>query len=77
MAEVKVIYERVDDIPLLLEMMKKLQLPEIFDTQLGQHGNHTGLSNGWLLTVWLAFILSEGDHCKSHVQEWVCKRLHL
>ena len=77
MAEVKVIYERVDDIPLLLEMMKQLQLPEIFDAQLGQHGNHTGLSNGWLLTVWLVFILSEGDHCKSHVQEWVWKRRHL
>jgi len=77
MAEVKVIYERVDDIPLLLEMMKQLQLPEIFDAQLGQHGNHRGVSNGWLLTVWLAFILSEGDHCKSHVQEWVWKRRHL
>jgi transposase len=58
-------------------MMKRLQLPEIFDAQLGQHGNHTGLSNGWLLTVWLAFILSEGDHCKSHVQDWVWKRRHL
>lgn len=77
MAEVKVIYERVDDIPLLLGMMKQLRLPEIFDAQLGQHGNHTGLSNGWLLTVWLLFILSEGDHCKSHVQDWVGKRRHL
>jgi len=77
MAEVKVIYERVDDIPLLLATMKQLQFPEIFDAQLGQHGNHTGLSNGWLLTGWLAFILSEGDHCKSHVQAWVWKRRHL
>jgi transposase len=77
MAEVKVIYERVDDIPLLIATMKQLRLPEIFDAQLGQHGNHTGLSNGWLFTVWLAFILSEGDHCKSHVQDWVWKRRHL
>ena len=61
MAEVKVIYERVDDIPVLFGIMEQLHLPEIFDTHLGQHGNHTGLSNGWLLTVWLAFILSEGD----------------
>jgi len=49
----------------------------MFDVQLGQHGNHTGLSNGWLLTVWLAFILSEEDHCKRHVQDWVWKRRHL
>lgn len=74
MAEVKVIYERVDDIPVLFGIIEQLHLPEIFDTYLGQHGNHTGLSNGWLLAVWLAFILSEGDHCKSHVQEWVWKR---
>ena len=74
MAEVKVIHERVDDIPVLFGIMKQLKLPEIFDTHLEQHGNQKGLSNGWLLTVWLAFILSEGDHCKSHVQEWVWKR---
>lgn len=74
MAEVKVIYERVDDIPVLFGIMEQLHLPEIFDAHLGQHGNHTGLSNGWLLTVWLAFILSEGDHCKSHVQGWAWKR---
>ncbi len=77
MADVKVIYERVDDIPVLFGMMEQLHLPEIGDAHLGQHGNHTGLSNGWLFTVWLAFILSEGDHCKSHVQAWVWKRRHL
>jgi transposase len=74
MAEVKIIHERVDDIPLLLGFMAQLHLAEIFDQHVGQHGNHRGLSNGWLLTVWLAFILSEGDHCKSHVREWVWKR---
>ena len=43
-------HERVDDIPLLIGLMKKLHLPEMLDRHLGNHGNHQGLSNGWLAT---------------------------
>lgn len=64
-------YERVDDVPLLIGMAVKLRLPEIIDRQMGQHGNHQGLSNGWLATIWLGYILSAGDHRKSYVREWV------
>jgi transposase len=63
-------HERVDDIPLLLGLMQRLRLPELLDCHLGNHGHHQGFSNGWLATIWLAFILSEGDHRKSTVQEW-------
>jgi transposase len=68
-------HERVDDIPLLIGLMQKLHLPEILDRHLGSHGNHQGLSNGWLATLWLAYILSESDHRKYTVQDWVeCHR---
>jgi transposase len=63
-------HERVDDIPLLLGLMQRLRLPQLLDRHLGNHGLHQGFSNGWLATIWLAFILSEGDHRKSTVQEW-------
>jgi transposase len=63
-------HERVDDIPLLIGLMQRLRLPELLDRHLGNHGHHQGFSNGWLATIWLAFILSEGDHRKSTVQEW-------
>jgi transposase len=63
-------HERVDDIPLLIGLAQKLHLPEVLDRHLGHHGNHQGLSNGWLATVWLASILSESDHRKSSVEEW-------
>jgi len=66
-----IIHERVDDIPLLVGLMQKLHLPEILDRHLGNHGNHQGLSNGWLATLWLVYILSEGDHRKYTVQDWV------
>lgn len=67
-------YERVDDIPLLLGLMSRLRLPEIVDQELGHHGNHQGLSKGQLAMVWIAYILSEGDHRKSYVREWVRTR---
>ncbi len=67
---INLIHERVDDIPLLIGLAKKLHLPEILDSHLGNHGHSQGLSNGWLATVWLAYILSEGDHRKSTVADW-------
>jgi transposase len=54
----------------LIGLAQKLHLPEVLDRHLGNHGNHQGLSNGWLATVWLAYILSESDHRKSSVEEW-------
>ena len=71
--EYNLIHERVDDIPLLIGLAQKLRLPEIMDKHLGNHGNHQGLSNGWLATVWIAYILSEGDHRKYSVEDWVEK----
>jgi transposase len=70
------LHERVDDIPLLIGIAQHIRLPEIMDKHLGNHGNHQGLSNGWLATVWLAYILSEGDHRKYSVEDWSEKHKH-
>ena len=70
-ATLQLTHERVDDVPLLLGFLMKLQVPEIVDHHLPPHPLHEGLSNGWLITVWLAYILSQADHRKSHVQKWV------
>jgi transposase len=63
-------HERVDDVPLLIGVMQRLGLPEVADRHLGCHGHHQGLSPGTLLMVWLAYLLSHGDHRKAAVQEW-------
>ncbi|MBV8267016.1 MAG: IS1634 family transposase [Planctomycetaceae bacterium] len=63
-------HERVDDLPLLLGFLIQLKLPEILDRHLPAHPLHQGLSNGWLITVWIAYILSRADHRKSPVQAW-------
>ena len=61
--------ERIDDIPLLLGMMRRLKIAEIIDKHLGEHHLHQGLSKGNLALGWIAYILSESDHRKFAVQE--------
>ena len=63
-------HERVDDIPLLFGLIERLRLPDVLDEQLKTHAKQQGLSNGWLAAVWLVYVLSQGDHRKSSVQEW-------
>jgi transposase len=70
-----IITERVDDIPLLLEQMQRMELPTLIDTHFPAHGNWYGLSLGWVSTIWLSAILSRGDHRLVHVEPWVANRL--
>ena len=69
-------HERVDDVPLLVGLLIKLRFPEILDRQLPPHPLHQGLSNGWLITVWIAYILYRADHRKSPVQSWAEELRH-
>ncbi len=68
------ITERVDDIPLLLEQMQRMELPTLIDHHFPAHGNWHGLSLGWVSTIWLSSILSRGDHRLAHVEPWVANR---
>ncbi len=70
-----IITERVDDIPLLIEQMQRMGLPTLLDDHFPTHGNWTGLSVGWVSTIWLSSMLSRGDHRMVHVEPWVAKRL--
>src|SRR5438067_636419 len=63
--------ERVDDIPLLLAHMHRMGLAGLLDSHFPTHGNWQGLSLGRVIMVWLAHVLSEGDHRMNHVQAWV------
>lgn len=69
-AQIELQHERVDDLPLLIGFLLKMRLPQLLDRFLGNHHLHEGLSNGNLVVVWIAFILSKGNHCKVSVQDW-------
>lgn len=63
--------ERIDDFPLLLEIMAQLGLPGIMDHHLRRHGLQQGLSWGWIATIWLAHMLTQSNPRKQPVQAWV------
>jgi transposase len=46
---------------------------EIVDERYTPHGNHQGLSVGWLAVIFLTYILSESDHKMAPVQQWVAQ----
>ena len=68
--------ERVDDLPLLLTHLIQMDVPRLLASYFRQHGNWQGLPACWVATVWLAHLLSEGDHRLNHVQPWAEQRLH-
>src|SRR5882724_12595213 len=69
--KITAIHERVDDIPTIIAHLKKIRVAELLDKHFPTNGNWQGLSLGWTTVVWLAFILSEGDHRLSRVEPWV------
>ena len=66
--------ERIDDIPLLIGILRQMRIAEVLDKHLGRHHLHQGLSSGNLAVGWLAYILSQSDHRKSAVQNWASQR---
>ena len=69
--ELVVITERVDDVALLVGQMVKMGFVEVLDRHLPRHWKQRGLSWGWTAVIWLAYILTEGDHRKVSVEAYI------
>ena len=69
--DVEITTERIDDFVVLLTLMKQMELPAILDGLLQRHHLQQGLSWGWIACIWLAHIVSQGDHRKLTVRDWV------
>jgi transposase len=64
--------EVVADLPVLWAALGRLDLPATVDRHFPAPINWKGpLTPGEVLAVWLLFLLSQGDHCLSHVEPWV------
>ncbi len=66
-----IITERIDDVALLIAQMSKMGLPDILDKYIPRRWNQRKLSWGWTATVWLSYILSEGDHRKVSMSRYI------
>lgn len=69
--DLQITNERIDDFVVLLSLMQQMDLPGILDRQIPRHRLQQGLSWGWIASIWLAHIISEGDHRKLTVRDWV------
>jgi transposase len=69
--ELQIRSERVDDIVLLIGVMTRMGLPQVLDNHIPVHWKQRELSWGWTAVIWLAYILSEGDHRKVAVEKYV------
>jgi transposase len=63
--------EAVEDIPVLIAKLERMNVQKLADRHFVPHGNWGGCRVGQVVLVWLTYILTEGDHRMSHVQEWV------
>src|SRR5438093_11946039 len=70
-SDLVIITERVDDVALLIGQMSTMGLPEVLDRHVSRHWKQRGLSWGWTAVIWLAHILTEGDHRKVAVEVYI------
>ena len=74
-SELVIITERVDDVALLIGQMVTMGFPEVLDRPIPRHWTQRGISWGWTAVIWLAYILTEGDHRKVSVEAYL-KGMH-
>jgi transposase len=74
-SDLVIITERVDDVALLIGQMVKMGFVEVLDRHLPRHWKQRRVSWGWTAVIWLAYILTEGDHRKVSVEAYI-KSMH-
>ena len=65
--------ERVDDLPVLFACLDRLGVAKLLDRQFKNHEHHFWkgqLTFGEVVSVWLAFLLSQGDHRLYRLEGW-------
>src|SRR6478672_1235922 len=75
-SELIIITERVDDVAFLIGQMVKMGLPEVLDRHIPRHWTQRGISWGWTAVIWLAYIVTEGDHRKVSVETYLTGMKH-
>src|SRR3954463_4757596 len=64
--------EAVADLPVLWAQLQRLDLPASLDRHFPAPPHWKGpLTPAEVLSLWLLFLVSQGDHCLNHVHAWV------
>lgn len=69
---VEISSERIDDIPVIVEWLKQMEIAKCIDQKLSPpHGNYQGMSYGQLSVLLLTYIITQADHRLCAVEGWV------
>lgn len=63
--------ERIDTIPLIIEILKKMGVQQIIDCIFIAHGNWSGLSYGQLAVLFITYVLHSLTHRFYGMEPWV------
>lgn len=63
--------ERIDTIPLINAILKKMDIQQIIDSIFIPHGNWSGLSYGQLAVLFIIYVLHSLTHRFSGMESWV------
>ena len=74
-SDLVIITERVDDVAFLIGQMVKMGFVEVLDRHIPRHWQQRERSWGWTAVIWLAYILTEGNHRKVSMEAYV-KGMH-
>lgn len=75
---VQISSERVDDIPVIVEYLKQMNIVKWIDQTLRQpHGNRKGLSYGQLSVLLLTYMMTQADHRLCAAEAWVTSHRQL
>lgn len=69
--------EHLDDLPALSSYIHQTDLVTLLESTFKDHGHWKGLSGGKVIFTWLLYLLSEGDHRLSHMEDWAEQRLNI
>jgi len=75
MTEPKV--ERIDQIPIVLHWLMKMQVDQLIDSIWCSHKNWTGLSYGQLSILFITYVIYSLNHRLSYMEEWVLEHKHI
>lgn len=61
--------EELNSIPIILEIIKNMQIVPLIDNVFHLHKNWKGMPIGETIVVWLCYILTQNDHRMCSVEE--------
>lgn len=63
--------EELDSLPIILHLLKKMNIIGLINTIFIPHKNWTGLSIGETIGIWLCYIITQQDHRMCSVENWI------